>query len=115
MKIGQLHYAQRYPEAIASLSEGEAETLTFYDFPALHWQHLRTTNPIESIFATVRLRTNKTRGCVARGGMLAMVFKLTKVAEQKWYKLKGAELLSRLIQGASFKDGILDQTHKVAA
>jgi putative transposase len=110
-----LTYAAKYPKASDCLRKDREALLTFYDFPALHWQHLRTTNPIESTFATVRLRTNKTRGCVARGGMLAMVFKLTKVAEQKWYKLKGAELLSRLIQGASFKDGILDQTHKVAA
>ena len=89
--------------------------LTFYDFPALHWQHIRTTNPLESTFATVRLRTNKTRGCVSRGSILAMVFKLTKVAEQKWYKLKGSELLVQVTQGVSFKDGLLNQAHKVAA
>src|SRR5215204_5522239 len=110
-----LTYELKYPKASECLAKDREALLTFYDFPALHWQHIRTTNPIESTFATVRLRTNKTRGCVARGGMLAMVFKLTKVAEQKWYKLKGAELLTRLLQGASFKDGILDQTHKVAA
>src|SRR5215204_3918066 len=110
-----LTYELKYPKASECLAKDREALLTFYDFPALHWQHIRTTNPIESTFATVRLRTNKTRGCVARGGLLAMVFKLTKVAEQKWYKLKGAELLTRLLQGASFKDGILDQTHKVAA
>lgn len=110
-----LTYAAKYPKASDCLAQDRETLLTFYDFPALHWQHLRTTNPIESTFATVRLRTNKTRGCVARGGMLAMAFKLMKVAEQKWYKLKGADLLTRLIQGASFKDGILDNNHKVAA
>ncbi|PYS67974.1 MAG: IS256 family transposase [Acidobacteria bacterium] len=110
-----LTYELKYPKACECLAKDREALLTFYDFPAVHWQHLRTTNPIESTFATVRLRTNKTRGCVARGGMLAMVFKLTKVAEQKWYKLKGADLLTQLIQGASFKDGILDNTHKVAA
>ena len=110
-----LTYGAKYPKASACLAQDREALLTFYDFPAVHWQHLRTTNPIESTFATVRLRTNKTRGCVARGGMLAMVFKLMKVAEQKWYKLKGADLLTQLLQGASFKDGILDTTHKVAA
>lgn len=110
-----LTYAPKYPKASECLAQDREALLTFYDFPAVHWQHLRTTNPIESTFATVRLRTNKTRGCVARGGMLAMVFKLMKVAEQKWYKLKGADLLTQLLQGASFKDGILDNTHKVAA
>ena len=110
-----LTYAPKYPKASECLAQDREALLTFYDFPAVHWQHLRTTNPIESTFATVRLRTNKTRGCVARGGMLAMVFKLMKVAEQKWYKLKGADLLIQLLQGASFKDGILDNTHKVAA
>jgi len=67
--------------------------LTFYDFPAEHWLHIRTTNPIESTFATVRLRTTKTRGCVSRAGLLAMVFKLTKTAEQNWRTLKGHALL----------------------
>jgi HAMP domain-containing protein len=71
--------------------------LTFYDFPAEHWQHIRTTNPIESTFATVRLRTSKTRGCVSRAGLLAMTFKLTKTAEQKWRVLKGHALLAQLV------------------
>lgn len=110
-----LTYELKYPKASECLAKDREALLTFYDFPALHWQHIRTTNPIESTFATVRLRTNKTRGCVARGGILAMVFKLTKVAEQKWYKLKGAELLVCVIQGSTFKDGLLDKTHKVAA
>jgi transposase-like protein len=110
-----LSYELKYPKASECLRKDREALLTFYDFPALHWQHIRTTNPIESTFATVRLRTNKTRGCVSRGGVLAMVFKLTKVAEQKWYKLKGAELMAQVIQGASFKDGLLDTTHKVAA
>jgi putative transposase len=110
-----LTYELKYPKASECLRKDREALLTFYDFPALHWQHIRTTNPIESTFATVRLRTNKTRGCVARGGMLAMVFKLTKVAEQKWYKLKGAEYLAQVMQGVKFKDGLLNQTHKVAA
>jgi transposase-like protein len=110
-----LNYEPKYPKASECLSKDRETLLTFYDFPALHWQHIRTTNPLESTFATVRLRTNKTRGCVSRGGMLAMVFKLTKVAEQKWHKLKGNELLVQVIQGVRFKDGLQVTTHKVAA
>lgn len=109
------NYEAKYPKASECLRKDREALLTFYDFPELHWQHLRTTNPIESTFATVRLRTNKTRGCVSRGGMLAMVFKLTKVAEQKWYKLKGSEFLVQVIKGVRFKDGIQVKTHKVAA
>jgi putative transposase len=110
-----LIYDAKYPKASQCLRKDRDLLLTFYDFPMLHWQHLRTTNPIESTFATVRLRTAKTRGCVSRGGMLAMVFKLTKAAEQKWYKLKGSEFLGHVIQGWSFKDGVLVKAHKVAA
>ena len=108
-------YEVKDPKASECLRKDRDALLTFYDFPALHWQHIRTTNPLESTFATVRLRTNKTRGCVSRGSILAMVFKLTKVAEQKWYKLKGSELLVQVTQGVSFKDGLLNQAHKVAA
>jgi transposase-like protein len=110
-----LSYELKYPKASECLHKDRTALLTFYDFPALHWQHIRTTNPIESTFATVRLRTGKTRGCVSRGGMLAMVFKLMKVAEQKWYKLKGSEFLVQVIQGIRFKDGTQVNTHKVAA
>jgi transposase-like protein len=110
-----LNYEAKYPKASECLSKDREALLTFYDFPGLHWQHIRTTNPLESTFATVRLRTNKTRGCVSRGGMLAMVFKLTKVAEQKWHRLKGNELLVQVIQGVRFKDGLQVETHKVAA
>lgn len=110
-----LLYEAKYPKASECLSKDRDTLLTFYDFPAPHWQHLRTTNPIESTFATVRLRTSKTRGCVSRGGLLAMVFKLTKVAEQKWYKLKGREFLLPVTQGVRFKDGVQVQAHKVAA
>ena len=110
-----LSYQSKYPKASECLNKDRTALLTFYDFPALHWQHIRTTNPIESTFATVRLRTSKTRGCVSRGGMLAMVFKLTKVAEQKWYKLKGSEFLVQVVQGIRFKDGTQVNTHKVAA
>jgi len=80
--------------------------LTFYDFPAEHWTHLRTTNPIESTFATVRLRTNKTRGMLTRDTMLTMVFKLSRTAQARWRRLNRPELLGELIEGIQFKDGI---------
>jgi len=110
-----LSYEAKYPKASECLRKDRDVLLTFYDFPAEHWQHIRTTNPIESTFSTVRLRTNKTRGCVSRTGMLAMVFKLTKTAEQKWRKLKGHERLAQVVKGVKFKDGLQEEAHKVAA
>ena len=80
--------------------------LAFYDFPAEHWQHLRTTNPIESTFATVRLRTNKTKGCGSRIATLTMVFKLAQSAEKNWRSLNGSQFLADVIHGIQFKDGI---------
>jgi putative transposase len=77
--------------------------------------HIRTTNPIESTFATVRLRTTKTRGCVSRAGLLAMVFKLTKTAEQNWRKLKGHGRLAQVIEGLRFKDGLQEEAQRIAA
>ena len=79
---------------------------TFYDFPAEHWKHIRTTNPIESIFATVRNRTRKTKGCLSRETALSMVFKLMMSAKKKWRKLSGTNRLPEVIQGGEFKDGI---------
>ena len=88
-------YEAKYPNATECLAKDRNTLLTFYDFPAEHWWHIRTTNPIESTFATVRLRTTKIRGCVSRAGILAMVFKLTKTAEQNWRTLKGHALLAQ--------------------
>ena len=79
--------------------------MAFYDFPAAHWQHIRTTNPIESTFATMRLRTAKTRGCVSRKTILAMVFKLGQSAQKRWCKLRGFRLLGEVIRGVKFVDG----------
>ena len=110
-----LSYEAKYPKATECLAKDRNELLTFFDFPAEHWQHIRTTNPIESTFSTVRLRTTKTRGCVSRAGMLAMVFKLTKTAEQNWRLLKGHPLLAQVVQGVKFKDGLQEDAHKVAA
>jgi len=105
----------KYAKAAECLAKDRDTLLTFYDFPAEHWVHIRTTNPIESTFATVRLRTAKTRGCVARAGILAMVFKLTKSAEQRWRKLKGAARLAQVIDGVSFKDGLQEEAQRIAA
>jgi transposase-like protein len=110
-----LSYEAKYPKATECLAKDRDVLLTFYDFPALHWQHIRTTNAIESTFATVRLRTTKTRGCVSRTGMLAMVFKLMKAAEQKWYKLRGYDLLGQVMRGVRFIDGFEEEAHEVAA
>ena len=110
-----LNYEAKYPKATECLRKDRDVLLTFYDFPAEHWQHIRTTNPIESTFGTVRLRTAKTRGCVSRAGMLAMVFKLLKTAEQKWRALKGHTRLAQVVKGVRFKDGLQEETHKVAA
>ena len=80
--------------------------LTFYDFPAEHWVHLRTTNPIESTFATVRLRHRRTKGSGSRVACLTMVFKLALTAEKRWRRLNGSALLPEVIQGVQFVDGI---------
>ncbi len=96
----------KYPKASECLSKDKEQLLTFYGFPAEHWGHLRTTNPIESTFATVRLRTNKSRGCVSRSSILAMVFKLTQSAQKKWRRLQGANKVERVLAGAVFNDGI---------
>jgi len=108
-------YEVKYAKAAECLAKDRDSLLTFYDFPAEHWIHIRTTNPIESTFATVRLRTAKTRGCVSRAGILAMVFKLTKSAEQRWRKLKGATRLAQVIDGVRFKDGLQEQAQRIAA
>jgi len=78
---------------------------TFYDFPAEHWMHLRTTNPIESTFATVRHRTRQTKGCGSRTATLMMVFKLAEQAERHWHKLNSFHLLAQVIHGVVFNDG----------
>ena len=80
--------------------------LTFYDFPAEHWTHIRTTNPIESTFATVRLRTRKTKGAGSRLASLAMVFKLALTAQKRWRALNGSQLIADVIRGINFVDGV---------
>ena len=99
-------YGAKYPKAAQCLTKDREDLLTFYDFPAEHWLHIRTTNPIESTFATVRLRTNKTRGCLTRETMLTMVFKLTSSAQKRWRRLNVPELLADVITGANFVNGV---------
>jgi transposase-like protein len=99
-------YEPKYPKAAQCLAKDKDPLLNFYDFPAEHWHHIRTSNPIESTFASVRLRTAKTRGCGSRASILSMVFKLSKSAEQRWLKLRGAEMIAKVITGVQFKNGI---------
>lgn len=98
-------YGTKWPRAAECLEKDRAELLGFYDFPAEHWQHLRTSNPIESTFATVRLRTCRTKGPGSREAGLAMAFKLARKAESGWRKLNGSEKLQNLIDGIVFVDG----------
>jgi transposase-like protein len=98
-------YGAKYDKAATCLTKDRTALLAFYDFPAEHWKHLRSGNPIESTFATVRLRTDKTKGCLSRETALAMVFKLARSAENSWRRLNGATRLGQLIAGVRFRDG----------
>jgi transposase-like protein len=102
-------YEAKYPKATECLSKDREVLLTFYDFPAEHWIHLRTTNPIESTFATVRLRHRRTKGNGSRLACLTMVFKLMQSAQKRWRLLNGSKLLPDVIQGVKFIDGIKPQ------
>ncbi len=105
-----VNYQAKYPKACDCLAKDRDELLVFYDFPAEHWKHLRTTNPIESTFATIRLRHRRTKGNGTRRACLAMMFKLAQSAERGWRLLDGAKLLPDVLQGIPFKDGLrLDQ------
>ena len=98
-------YEAKYPAATECLRKDREVLLTFYDFPAEHWAHLRTTNPIESTFATVRLRHKRTKGNGSRNACLAMVFKLCQSAEKRWRRLNGHALIPEVIAGVTFTDG----------
>ena len=102
-------YAAKYEPACDCLKKDRDELLTFYDFPAEHWAHLRTTNPIESTFATIRLRHKRTKGSGSRRTSLAMMFKLAQSAEKKWRRLRGHQIIPLVIEGRSFQDGILQE------
>jgi putative transposase len=103
-------YEAKYPKATDCLAKDREPLLVFYDFPAEHWIHLRTTNPIESTFATVRLRTNKTKGSGSRSACLTMVFKLMETASKGWRLLNGSPLLSKVVARVRFVDGV-EQTN----
>jgi len=99
------NYSVKYKKATDCLMKDKDEMLAFNDYPAEHWMHIRTSNPIESTFATVRLRTHKVKSCGSRTTTLMMVFKLAQSAETKWYRLRGFKLLADVITGVKFKDG----------
>ena len=102
-------YKAKYPKAVACLEKDREVLLTFYDFPAEHWIHLRTTNPIESTFATVRLRHRRTKGNGSRTACLAMVFKLTLCAEKTWRRLNSPLLIGKIVEGYEFVDGVMQE------
>tara|TARA_R110000868_G_scaffold65823_9_gene196522 strand:- start:1835 stop:2260 length:426 start_codon:yes stop_codon:yes gene_type:complete len=99
-------FGVKYRKAMDCLEKNRDELLAFYNFPAEHWIHIRTTNPIESTFATVRLRTKKTRNCGSRDTTLAMVYKLMQSAEKRWRKISGFNLLTLVVNNVEFKDGV---------
>jgi transposase-like protein len=107
-------YDAKYPKAVASLRRDQAQLLTFYDFPADHWRHLRTTNIIESPFATVRLRQRVTKGAGSRTKALMMAFKLLAMAEERWRKVNGSELLPLVRAGVRFVDGVQEKPKPAA-
>ena len=100
-------FEAKYPKACACLSKDKEALFTFYDFPAHHWRHLRTTNPIESTFGTVRQRTRQTKGCGSRKATLMMVYKLATEAEKKWQRLHGCKWLAKVVEGVQFIDGVM--------
>jgi putative transposase len=100
-------YEAKYPAACECLKKDRDVLLTFYDFPAEHWGHLRTTNPIESTFATIRLRHRRTKGSGTRKASLTMMFKLAQAAQKRWHRLNKHELIILLIEGKIFTDGVL--------
>src|SRR5437899_6877426 len=99
-------YQLKYDKAAQCLAKDRQALLAFYDFPAEHWKHLRTSNPIESTFATVRHRTIRSKGCLSNKTALAMVFKLVDGAQKSWRRLDGHNQLPKLVLGVTFADGI---------
>lgn len=116
MDTFEAKYQARYSKAVTCLTKDRGALLAFYDFPAEHWQHIRTTNPIESVFATVRHRTVRSKGCLSHKTALAMVFQLAMAASKTWRRLNGYQQLPRVIEGVKFTDGIqADETPTRAA
>ena len=99
-------YEDKYPGTVQCLLKDQDELLAFYDFPAAHWKSIRTTNPIESTFATIRHRTKRSKGCLSSASMLHMMFKLGQCAQKRWHRLRGFDHLANVIRGVKFRDGI---------
>ena len=112
-----VRFKGKYPGAMERLRKDKEELLAFYDFPALHWQHIRTTNPIESTFATVRFRSKRARNCGSRDTTLAMVYKLLETAQKRWKRIRGFNLLTLVVNNVQFKDGeqVVEQSDRNAA
>ncbi|MDI5889483.1 IS256 family transposase [Halomonas rhizosphaerae] len=110
-------FEAKYPKAMGCLAKDREELLAFYDYPAEHWVHIRTTNPIESTFATVRLRTKRSRNCGSRATTLAMVFKLLQSAQKRWRRIKHFQKLELVVSNVEFRDGeqVTDQSDRNAA
>jgi len=109
-------YDPKYPKATLCLLKDRDELMAFFDFPAQHWQSIRTSNPIESTFGTIRHRTKRSKGCLTRNGMLHMIFKLGMCAEKNWRRLRGFNYLAKVITGIKFEDGIeVTEVDQVAA
>jgi len=106
LQVFREEYGAKYPKALAKLDRDWTPLTAFYDYPAEHWRHLRTTNPIESSFATVRLRTRVTKGAGSTTAALAMAYKLLESAQQRWRRFNGHELVADVLDGVTFKDGI---------
>ena len=105
-----LTYEAKYPKAAQCLTKDKEALLAFYDFPAEHWVHLRTTNPIESTFGAIRHRTDQARGCVSRTTMLAFAYKLAMAAERRWKRARGVSQIGKLMAGVHFQDGMPTET-----
>ncbi len=99
-------YRAKYPKAVECLTKDREALLAFFDFSAEHWIHIRSTNVIESAFAMIRHRSDRTKGCLTRSSMLAMIFKLGMSTQQHWRRLRGFEWLAKVIRGVKFRDGI---------
>ena len=105
LKNSYISIGEKYPKACECLLKNKEDLFAFYDFPAQHWQHIRTTNPIESTFATIRHRTRQTKGCGSRKATLGMVFQLLREAQKRWKKLRGYKQIPAVLAGIVFKDG----------
>jgi transposase-like protein len=108
-------YGAKYPKAAECLTKDRLQLLAFYDFPAEHWVHLRTSNVIESTFATIRHRTDRVKGAFSRTSLLSMLFKLALCAEKSFRRLKGFNWLAEVVRGVKFADGVKQEDQQLAA